>query len=74
MIGAIADPFGDSEAHVVAKAAGIIVGRTNLPIVNQGDALFHIAKVFDPEKAEDRVEALEQELETDPLFDDAGVV
>ena len=23
---------------------GIIVGRTNLPIVNRGDAVFHIAK------------------------------
>jgi uncharacterized protein len=28
----------------VAEDDGIIVGRINLPIVNRGDALFHIAK------------------------------
>ena len=24
---------------------GIIIGRTNLPIVNRGDALFHLARI-----------------------------
>jgi len=42
--------------------------------VNQGDALFHIAKVFNAEKAGDGVGALEQELDEDPLFDDDGLV
>ena len=73
-IGAIADPFGETEADVVTKAAGIIIGRTNLPVVNQGDALIHIAKVFNPEKAEGRIEELEQELEADSLFEDASLL
>lgn len=74
VIGAIADPFGESETEIAAKAAGIIIGKTNVPVVNQGDALFHIAKVFNAEKAGDGVEALEQELDEDPLFDDDGLV
>jgi uncharacterized protein len=73
-IGAVADPFGDTDADVQAKHAGIIIGRTNLPVVNAGDALFHIAKVFDPGKAEGRFGALEQELDEDPLFDGDGLV
>ncbi len=73
-IGVIADPFGETEASIEAKSAGIIIGKTNLPIVNEGDALFHVAKVFDAEKAGDRVEELEQELDEDPLFDDANLV
>ncbi len=73
-IGAIADPFGETEAYIEAKSAGIIIGKTNIPVVNEGDALFHVAKVFNAEKAGDRVGALEQQLDEDPLFDDAGVV
>jgi hypothetical protein len=45
VIGAVSDPFGGREAEVVAERAGIIVGRTNLPVVNRGDALFHIAEI-----------------------------
>lgn len=74
VIGAIADPFGEADTEITARSAGIIIGRTNVPVVNQGDALFHVAKVFNPEKAGDRVEALEQELDEDPLFDDDGLV
>jgi hypothetical protein len=44
VIGVVADPLGSQSAPIVADEDGIIVGRTNLPIVNKGDALFHIAK------------------------------
>jgi uncharacterized protein len=30
---------------VFAEDDGIIIGRTNLPIVNRGDALFHLARI-----------------------------
>lgn len=45
IIGVIADPLGESETEVTAPISGIIIGRSNLPLVYQGDALFHIAKV-----------------------------
>jgi predicted deacylase len=44
-IGVVSDPLGDREVKVVAGRAGVIIGRTNLPIVNEGDALFHIAEI-----------------------------
>lgn len=44
-IGFIADPLGVSEVDVVAENAGIVIGRTNLPLVYEGDALFHIAEI-----------------------------
>jgi uncharacterized protein len=44
-IGVISDPLGEETVSVVAEDDGIIIGRTNLPIVNRGDALFHIAKI-----------------------------
>ncbi len=44
-IGVISDPLGAEMVSVVAEDDGIIIGRTNLPIVNRGDALFHIARI-----------------------------
>lgn len=43
IIGFIADPYEDADVPVVSPRRGIIVGRTTLPIVNLGDALFHVA-------------------------------
>jgi predicted deacylase len=43
VIGEIADPFGENDIEVVAPDAGIVIGRTNLPLAHRGDALFHIA-------------------------------
>jgi uncharacterized protein len=44
-VGVISDPLGSSQVAVVSDDDGIIIGRTNLPIVNRGDALFHIARI-----------------------------
>ena len=43
IIGRIADSIGDNETKVKSPVTGIIIGRNNLPVVNEGDALFHIA-------------------------------
>jgi uncharacterized protein len=43
LIGYIANPYEDADVPVIASRSGVIVGRTTLPIVNLGDALFHIA-------------------------------
>jgi uncharacterized protein len=44
-IGIITDPMGHVSVPVFAEDDGIIIGRTNLPIVNRGDALFHMARI-----------------------------
>jgi predicted deacylase len=44
-LGAVTGPLGENPVAVVAEDNGIVIGRTNLPIVNRGDALFHIAKL-----------------------------
>jgi uncharacterized protein len=43
VIGFVANPYEDKEVEVPSAHQGIIVGRTTLPIVNMGDALFHVA-------------------------------
>ena len=44
VVGVVADPLGSASLPLVSEEDGIIVGRTNLPIVNRGDAVFHIAR------------------------------
>lgn len=43
LLGVIADPFGREKSKVFAPSKGVVIGKTNLPLVNRGDALFHIA-------------------------------
>ena len=42
-VGSITDPYGEMEVRMNAPAAGYVVGLNNMPVVNQGDALLHIA-------------------------------
>lgn len=43
-IGVISDPFGGNRVPVNTDAEGIVIGLINNPIVNEGDALFHIGQ------------------------------
>ncbi len=71
---AIADPFGDGEVEVATKYAGIIVGRAVMPIVHEGDALFHIAAVKSSGLAEAAMDDLTTQLEEAPLFDEDEII
>jgi hypothetical protein len=65
-LGTIASPLGDIEATVEAPVAGIIIGRTTLPLVNEGDALFHVARFERPSSVAAQVAAFRAELDADP--------
>lgn len=62
-LGLIADPVGDHETRVTAPLSGIVIGRTNLPLVNEGDALFHIATFETPARAARAIEGVQGELD-----------
>lgn len=70
----VSDPFGEVTADVTAPAPGIVVGRIVLPIVNEGDALFHLAEIAAADAAEATLEALASQLEADPLFDEDEIL
>ena len=42
-LGWVANPYEDAETVIRSPRRGIVVGSTTLPVVNMGDALFHIA-------------------------------
>jgi hypothetical protein len=53
----IGSPFGETIDTVVASKSGVIVGKQNIPLVQEGDAMFHIA--FFAAADEDVVEHIE---------------
>lgn len=74
-LGVVSDPMGDREQVVAARRPGLIIGRSVLPVINRGDALFHIAEASDPEDAEAMATAREEAAQTsDMLFDEDEIV
>ncbi len=56
LLGVVADPLGREEFGVHASRDGVVIGRTVLPLVNEGDALYHVASFERPERVADRIE------------------
>jgi predicted deacylase len=63
----INDPMGENSEAVVSPISGIIIGKTNLPLVFEGEAVFHIANYAKAGDVSDSIEAYQDEL--DPLSD-----
>lgn len=74
VVAAVADPFGQTDEEVLAREDGLIIGRTNLPIVNQGDALFHVALIKRSGEVQERMDAIETHLQSDPLLDEDEII
>lgn len=63
VLGYIASPFGESEYPITCTTDGIIIGKNNLPNVNQGDGIYNIARVSDPDAAAEAVEIFQDDWE-----------
>lgn len=74
VVGIVADPFGEVETEVVTGEGGLIIGRANLPVVNEGDALFHIAKHSHTNTSEDKIGSQMEQLDAEPLFDEDEII
>ncbi|GAA3900608.1 succinylglutamate desuccinylase/aspartoacylase family protein [Halomonas cibimaris] len=68
LLGRVADPFGNDEGEVRAVADGIVIGTSRLPLVNEGEALFHIARFDAIEEAETAIETFQSTFTPPPAF------
>ena len=66
LLGILSDPFGEREMEIHAPCDGIVIGRTNLPLANEGDALFHIARYRKLETVTARVEEFTEQHQPEP--------
>ena len=74
LMAVVSDPFGGKERELLAPFKGIIVGRAVMPVVNEGDAVFHIARVKSVAQAEEAVGDLSDQISDDPLFDEDEII
>ena len=58
----INDPLGENNCEVTSPINGIIIGKTNLPLVFAGEALFNIAAYEKAGQVSDHIEAYHEEL------------
>lgn len=56
IIAYVDEPLGDESFEIKATFDGVIIGKSEIPLIQEGDAIFHIAKLKDLERAEDKME------------------
>ena len=62
VIGVVGDPLSEQETPVASPATGVVIGRLNLPLVHEGDAVFHIARVDDPDRVAQEMERMRERM------------
>jgi len=60
IVGTIVDPLGERTVDIEAPFNGIVIGRSNLPLANEGDALLHIARFGKLADVENRLEEFQE--------------
>lgn len=73
LVGVVANPYEDTAIEVRSPIQGLIIGRTNLPIVNRGDALFHVASVAQV-GASGWLDEIAEGVKSDPIFDEDEII
>ncbi len=65
ILGYVSEPYGEMETAILSPNTGIVIGRTNLPLVYEGDALVHLARFADPLVASEALDVFQSELDPD---------
>ena len=68
IIAYIDDPFEDETYEIITPFDGVIIGKSEIPLIQEGDAVFHIAKLKNIESAEDKLDYFNEEVITQSEF------
>jgi predicted deacylase len=71
-LGVIADVFRHEEEPVTAPVSGVVIGRTNLPLVTEGEAIYHIARFGRPDEAAETVERFHSDFADEQQLEDGA--
>lgn len=73
VLGAVSSPFTGEEKALVASRVGIIICIHKLPLVNEGDALFHIASFGETLAVAEEISEHRISIEEDQLYEIATI-
>lgn len=65
----ICSPTGDSVEVLYAPKSGVIIGKQNIPLVQEGDAMYHVANFEEPNEVIGNIEQLQDNLVADENTD-----
>ncbi len=69
ILGVINDPVAALETAVISPCNGLIVGRSELPLVHEGEAIYHIAQFEDNREVAEHVEMFQDDVSPELEFD-----
>tara|TARA_R110002124_G_scaffold149220_1_gene314932 strand:+ start:71846 stop:72877 length:1032 start_codon:yes stop_codon:yes gene_type:complete len=64
VLGVLSDPFGREKHNIEARRTGIIIGMATMPLLNRGEAAFHVATFEDSSAVEEHVDLFEEQLDS----------
>lgn len=70
ILGIISDPISNTEVEVLSPNTGLIIGRSELPLVYEGDAVYHLGKFVDHEEVSEQIENFQDTMFPDVDIDD----
>jgi predicted deacylase len=62
IIAYIDEPLDDNSFEIRALFDGVIIGKSEIPLVQEGDAIFHVAKFKNLETAENKIEYFNENI------------
>lgn len=62
LLACVSGLFGEDAQELHSPLDGIIIGHATLPVVHQGDALFHIAAIAHPERVGARIDSITEAI------------
>jgi predicted deacylase len=68
-LGTVVSPFGEPATSLTSPIGGIVIGMSQIPLLNEGDAAVHIAQVDRPQRVERAVEAFHDRYQGTPADD-----
>ncbi len=75
VLGYVADTYGEGQMEIRAPVAGLVIGRLNLPLVFEGEAVFHIARTRRAGVAAEEWERLQSVDESpDSTYDEPAII
>ena len=62
VLATIADPFGDLLGQILSPQEGVVIGKQNIPLAQEGEAIYHIAYFRKPDSVAEHLELVQYDL------------
>lgn len=76
VLGIVADPVGKEEYEMLSPYDGVIIGRANLPLTYEGEAIFHVGRTGQTSLLEEHLDEMQdtEELSLPELVEEPEIV